>query len=252
MEEGNVLEPCKKYLHSDGHNLWDPVYLRKDPIHDTSIQLEGNVALEGHNFANELWSFVAKEESSVMGWLVDKLPDSSFVPTMTRVTISAWPKEAPTFAPTYKEELVVVKTQDKSDSNTVPNFALGRYGNIVEKGRSSDKALIAMFDAAQTSIRFLLQDLGPVNRTVAGKKVSYRGWPKEYMKAMGRAMWERGVDIEIVLSHPFQIKPLYHEWPVGRCEKGPSCISRRIDDGFFRPQIGKHLAGLVETLSVIF
>jgi hypothetical protein len=193
-----------KYLYTGGHNLWDPVYLRKDPIHDTSIQLEGNVALEGHNFANELWSFVAKEESSVMGWLVDKLPDSSFVPTMTRVTISAWPNEAPTFAPTFKEEMVVVvKTQDKSDSsNTVPIIALGRYGNIVEKGRSSDKAFIAMFDAAQTSLRFLLQDLGPVNKTVAGVKISYRGWPKEYMKAMGCAMWERGVDIEIVLSNP--------------------------------------------------
>jgi hypothetical protein len=59
-----------------------------------------------------------------------------------------------------------------------------------------------MFDAAQTSIRFLLQDLGPANRTVAGVKISYRGWPKEYMKVMGRAMWERGVDIEIVLSNP--------------------------------------------------
>jgi hypothetical protein len=126
-----------KYLHTGGHNLWDPVYLRKDPIHDTSIQLEGNVALEGHNFANKLWSFVEKEQSSGMGWLVDKLPDSSFVPTMTRVTISAWPNQAPTFAPTFKEEMVVVKMQDKSYSNTVPSIALGRYRYLVEKGRSS-------------------------------------------------------------------------------------------------------------------
>lgn len=42
-----------KYVHTGGHNLWDEVYLKKDPIHDTSIQLESEVAMQAHTFANE-------------------------------------------------------------------------------------------------------------------------------------------------------------------------------------------------------
>jgi phosphatidylserine/phosphatidylglycerophosphate/cardiolipin synthase-like enzyme len=59
-----------------------------------------------------------------------------------------------------------------------------------------------MFDASQDSIRLLLQDLGPVNKTVMGKKIVYKSWPKHYMKAWARAIFVRGVDVEIILSNP--------------------------------------------------
>jgi len=58
-----------------------------------------------------------------------------------------------------------------------------------------------MFDAAQNSIRLLLQDLGPVNKTVLGKNFVYKSWPKNYMKALARAIFVRGVDVEIILSN---------------------------------------------------
>lgn len=29
------------YLHTGGHNLWDPHYLRHNPVHDLSMELEG-------------------------------------------------------------------------------------------------------------------------------------------------------------------------------------------------------------------
>jgi phosphatidylserine/phosphatidylglycerophosphate/cardiolipin synthase-like enzyme len=95
------------------------------------------------------------------------------------------------------------RTDDVERAGTVvPVITLGRYGSMVPHARPSDQAFIAMFDAAQHVIRFLLQDVGPVNKTVVGQNITYMGWTKEYMKAMGRAMWERDVDIEIVFSNP--------------------------------------------------
>ena len=31
------------------------------------------------------------------------------------------------------------------------------------------------------------------------------GWPERYLCALGKAIWERGVDVEIVLSNPGSI-----------------------------------------------
>ncbi len=59
-----------------------------------------------------------------------------------------------------------------------------------------------MFSEAKSSIRLLLQDLGPVNKTVAGMKIIYRSWPKNYFKVWSVAMFERGVNVDIVLSNP--------------------------------------------------
>jgi hypothetical protein len=49
-----------KYLHTGGHNLWDDMCLQKDPIHDTSIQLEGKVATERAQFCQ--WTVVLYSE----------------------------------------------------------------------------------------------------------------------------------------------------------------------------------------------
>jgi phosphatidylserine/phosphatidylglycerophosphate/cardiolipin synthase-like enzyme len=230
-----------KMLYTGGHNLWDNVYLDVDPIHDTSIRLEGDVALVAHRYANEQWSFIQRDQSSIKGKIVNLLPDRWGLPLVTRVTISEYPEHfAETFAPLFKEELILKPTlvddsttnlddddnddsardnKDNNDKDTnkdnnknneidknkdklLPIITLGRYGNIIPKARSSDDAFIAMFDAANKIIRFLLQDLGPVNKEILGKKVSYMGWPKAYLSAMGRAIWLRNVTIEIVLSNP--------------------------------------------------
>ena len=49
------------YLHTGGHNMWDPHYLRNNPIHDLSLELEGKVAKDGHLFANEQWAFIDRK-----------------------------------------------------------------------------------------------------------------------------------------------------------------------------------------------
>jgi phosphatidylserine/phosphatidylglycerophosphate/cardiolipin synthase-like enzyme len=50
-----------------------------------------------------------------------------------------------------------------------------------------------------------LQDLGPV--CIPGTKITVPGciWPHAYLSALGRVIWEKGVDVEIVLSNPNSI-----------------------------------------------
>jgi len=64
-----------------------------------------------------------------------------------------------------------------------------------------------MLESAQKSIKMSLQDLGPIAIPVGGRPraVPGTGWPKKYVDAIGRAIYERGVDVEIVLSYPNSI-----------------------------------------------
>jgi len=190
-----------RHVFTGGHNLWDDVYLKKDPIHDTSIQLEGEVAIKAHNYANEQWKFVQDNQETVKGWLINKVSDGWLVPTVIRVTISEWPDRATTFAPNFEREHFPT-IQGEGSVDAIPLLALGRYGTMIgEDARSSDDAFITMFDSAKKSIRLLLQDIGPLTKTVLTKKIIYKSWPKNYMRAWGRAIFDRGVNIEIVLSN---------------------------------------------------
>ncbi|KAL9189581.1 hypothetical protein ACHAXT_009256 [Thalassiosira profunda] len=37
-----------QYLHTGGHNMWDEHYLKSNPVHDLSLEIEGRVAKDGH------------------------------------------------------------------------------------------------------------------------------------------------------------------------------------------------------------
>jgi phosphatidylserine/phosphatidylglycerophosphate/cardiolipin synthase-like enzyme len=190
-----------KHVHTGGHNLWDPVYLRKDPVHDTSIEMEGEVAVQAHLYANAQWEFIQKRQSTLKGWFISKCNDGWLIPTITRVNISEWPKQANTFAPQFEKEILPSPAERSPDDVNI--LSIGRYGKIGGwDARSSDDAFLAMFNASKKSIRFLLQDLGPVNGTVLGKKIVYKSWPKNYFESWSKAMYERDVDVEIVLSNP--------------------------------------------------
>jgi phosphatidylserine/phosphatidylglycerophosphate/cardiolipin synthase-like enzyme len=84
-------------------------------------------------------------------------------------------------------------------------ITMGRYGSLLYSARPSDDAIEAMFKEARTIIRCALQDLGPI--TIPGTKIAVPGcvWPKTYLKALGEAIYKRGVDVEIVLSNPGSI-----------------------------------------------
>lgn len=80
-----------RYLHTGGHNLWDAHYLKNNPVHDLSIEMEGRVAHDGHLYANAQWQFIEKKQSTCGGQIVDHLPDSVPLIWKTRVTVSEYP-----------------------------------------------------------------------------------------------------------------------------------------------------------------
>jgi len=192
-----------KEVYTGGHNLRDDVYLQNDPIHDTSIHLKGDIAVQSHMYMNTQWTFIRDRQASWMGWFVDKIyPDDWLLPSVTRVTISEWPKsKSSVYAPLFEKDTIPTSLPDSEDI-VVPILSLGRYGNIVDDARPSDDSFIAMFNAATSSIKFILQDLGPFTLIVLGKKIVYKTWPKAYLRTFSKAMFERDVDIEIILSNP--------------------------------------------------
>jgi phosphatidylserine/phosphatidylglycerophosphate/cardiolipin synthase-like enzyme len=191
------------YLHTGGHNMWDYHYLKNNPVHDLSFEIEGKIASDGHLYANEQWSFIENKQSTLGGFCVDKLPDCMELPVPIRVTVTEWPAgKAPIFPPKYKKSLHPQRTRQEGD---VPMISIGRYGSLLRSDRPSDDAIWAMLGSAQTIIRLAIQDLGPV--CIPKTKIPLPGcvWPKETMTVLGRVIWERGVDVEIILSNPGSI-----------------------------------------------
>ena len=195
------------YLHTGGHNLWDKHYLTNNPVHDLSVEFIGSVARDSHRFADQQWGFVERKQKTCVGSFVDMLPDGLPLVLKTRVTVSEWPEGVATiFPPQFSREVVAgLLNQERSKENDVPLISIGRQGKMVFKSRPSDDAILAMINSSRNIIRMTLQDIGPV--CIPGSKKSLPGlkWPKAYLAAIGKAIYERGVDVEIVLSNPNSI-----------------------------------------------
>ena len=195
------------YLWTGGHNFWDPHYLRTKPVNDLSLNMEGGVARDAHRFANAQWGYIVKKQSTAWGRFVDKnITDAFDVPRRARVTVSEYPpSSAAEFPPFYKEKKAIQRRGANirgHDPDYVPVITMGRYGKLLKKARPSDDGIVAMLGAAQSSLRLALQDLGPVNVPNTKKALPGMHWPKAYMEAMAKVIWERNVDVEIVLSNP--------------------------------------------------
>jgi phosphatidylserine/phosphatidylglycerophosphate/cardiolipin synthase-like enzyme len=194
------------FLHTGGHNMWDGHYLKHDPVHDLSLELNGRVTHDSHLYANEQWQFIERMQNSICGYVIDKLPDSLPMVLKSRVTVSEFPvKTAPVYPPVYSKGMVPKVLPARSERQ-VPIISMGRYGKLTRfSRRPSDDGILAMLRSAKTIIRLALQDLGPV--CIPGTKITVPGcvWPHDYLSALGRVIWERGVDVEIVLSNPNSI-----------------------------------------------
>ena len=102
-------------------------------------------------------------------------------------------------------------------TNTVPMISVGRYGKMVEmvspkdsrnsnnsnsnKNQPADDAFIAMLGSAKYIIRMVLQDLGPIQIPGTTKALPGLQWPHETLRILGKVIWERDVDVEIILSN---------------------------------------------------
>lgn len=201
-----------KLLWTGGHNFWHRHYLKSNPVNDLSIAMEGNVARDAHRFANAQWGYILKKQNTLWGRFVDKrVPDAMEVPRVARVTVSAFPEAtAAEFPPFYSTRQLpsmsrLSRNSISIDNDLVPVITLGRYGSILKNARPSDDAFVAMFESAKTIIRCALQDIGPFCIPKTKMPLPRAVWPSEYMNAMARAMWTKGVDVEIVLSNPGSI-----------------------------------------------
>jgi len=192
-----------KHLFTGGHNMWDAHYCQKNPVRDLSTILEGPCANDGHLFANKMWQFITETDK---GMFFNFLPDWAPRFTESRVCVAQWPDSLPEYPPMY-EAPPFEKVTGK-----IPIMSFGRYGQIHENpatANPSDAAIVAMFESAKTIIKMSLQDLGPLSLAVAfpGCKRAIPGgkWPAEYLRALGEAIYNRGVDVEIVLSNPLSV-----------------------------------------------
>jgi len=167
------------------------------------------------------------------------------------VTVSEYPKDkAGEFPPVFKKSLV---PENERTEGFLPIISMGRSGALVESDRPSDDAFVAMIDSAKTIIRMTLQDLGPV--CIPSTKIALPGlkWPSAYLDALARVIWNKGVDVEIILSNPGSIpgglRPLEACYGNGwTCVDVAAEIIKRIvkqfpdaDDGDLRKKVEDNL-----------
>lgn len=196
-----------KYLHTGGHNLMDKHYLSYNPVHDLSLEMEGEITDNAHTFAQFHWDFIKRKQSTCCGQIAEKIPDGMPLAWKTRVIVSEFPEDvAGEFPPDY--DSTRVPNYDKPEG-VYPIIGVGRLGAITKivnrllgHDRPADDAFLAMFGAARTSIKVVCQDFGPC--CFPGTKIPLPGlvWPKIYMTAIARAIWEHNVSVEIILSNP--------------------------------------------------
>jgi phosphatidylserine/phosphatidylglycerophosphate/cardiolipin synthase-like enzyme len=200
-----------KYLLQGGHNVWDPHYLQHNPVRDLTMEAEGQVAQDGHIFCNRMWKFVEKKDRLTI--TRHRAPDWMPMAYKSRVGICRWPPEIEAkeeYPPTYVRPSDSMPLSEALEQGLLPMITCGRYGSLHHCGDNanpSDSAFVAMLDSAQKSIKMSLQDLGPIAIPLGGRPcaVPGTGWPEKYVDAIGRAIYERGVDVEIVLSYPNSI-----------------------------------------------
>lgn len=190
-----------QYLFTGGHNLWDPHYLQNDPTHDLSMELQGDVAIDGHMFANRMWHYINTPE------LLFKKVCTKFIPAKMHpwdtktVGVSRFPKDLPKTAPFY-----VPRQQVRRTGMTM--ISMGRYGALhlaAKFANPSDSGFVAMLASAQRFIKLSQQDIGP---PAVPTPTGYEGlspWPIEYLTELACALYYRQVQVHIVVSNPISI-----------------------------------------------
>jgi len=180
-------------------------YLEERPVHDISIEMEGYAAHDAHLFANTQWEWIRTRRGTIQGRILSLLPDKLPFTSFSRAHILEWPLgKASPLAPSYERS--IVDKYELPKERTVPVISVGRQGAMVDgvsaffsrtQHTPGDEALVAMFGSATKTIRMSLQALGPL----LAPTEAILGWPTKYFKPMVKAMWNRGVVIQIVLTN---------------------------------------------------
>jgi len=197
-----------KYLFTGGHNVWDPHYLKWNPVRDVSMEAEGQVAQDGHVFINRMWKFIITRDTEMKS----RFGIFGFKPhlPMSKCGIVKFPQAIDDYPPMYEYSSEPLPLPDAFDQGDLAIISCGRYGELhhnEDTANPSDSAITAMLACAQKSIKMCLQDLGPLALPLPTGPMAIPGgvWPQDYLRAVGSAIYERGVDVHIVVSFPNSI-----------------------------------------------
>ena len=127
-------------------------------------------------------------------------------------------------------------------------ISYGHYGVLPhheDAANPSNSALTAMLDSAQKSIKMSLQDFGPIAIPLPLGPRGIPGgiWPENHLRSIGTVIYERGVDVQIVLSNLNSI-PANLGATAANCGNGWTCadgvfdvVNNGVFDGVFNKTI---------------
>ena len=159
-----------KIALAGGHNMHTADYQENDPVSDLSMKLSGPAAAAAHRFANQVWD-LACTRGNLHGFGMVTYPAKMKCPTHYE----------PAAATGHGNATVI---------------AAGRLGAVSDN--ASDAALLAMVDAATTSVVMSQEDIlgGRIPKT----NLSVAPLPKALLDRLAAAIG-RGVDVSLVISN---------------------------------------------------
>lgn len=253
-----IIAVDSKYLFWGGHNLWDDHYLKCDPVHDMSAEAEGQVACDGHMFANTMWQFIHDKDN----WFFEHMPDWLPGVLPVRVCLAQWPNtdDQTEFPPQYERGYDESLSDGLRQHGNVPMVSMGRYGAIHHREMNpSDQGIVTAFSCATKVIRLSLQDLGPLTLPIPDQNQPIPGgvWPIAYMDELAKAMYERNVRVEILLSNPHSVpggmNPMLANYGNGwSCDDVASEIIKRIPDNYHDVSEDELVKQITDNLFVTF
>ncbi len=148
-----------------GHNMWTRHYLQAAPVHDVSMIVHGGAAQHASRFIDALWRDTCIPPSQIGSSAATAgFPDASVA----------------------CEEMTLAPDPGGTGARVIEIGRLGALGD-----EASDDAIVAMVDAAQSSLKLSLQDIGPVGDLP---------WPEPYVRALASAVG-RGVAIDVIVTN---------------------------------------------------
>jgi phosphatidylserine/phosphatidylglycerophosphate/cardiolipin synthase-like enzyme len=198
-----------------GHNMWSRQYLGVDPVNDTSMQVTGTAAADAHDFANVLWGYICKNTDAMTQF-------SGSAAVHDRVSGSIVESCPP--------EYDLPATPGASTTTVI---SVGRLGDGIESnGNQADVARLAMMNAAQTTLRIVQQDIGPMQVPVLG--VGVAAWSTAEMQAFASAL-ARGVNVYVLLSN------------LGASAGGLPLSQANYSNGWKVSDVGAHIKNYMES-----
>ena len=177
-----------------GHNMYTDDYLTTSPVLDVTMEVSGAVALHAHRFLDAQWAHVCSAGAFVLHphWTAHyPAQGKGYCPPIYASIYAPTPEASPPPPP---------PPPPPPAAGAVTVFSVGRLGSI--GADTSDAAIAAMFGAATTSVKLVLQDLGPPARQEVPGSIKDQWLASGHtwaMVSLCKAL-VRGVNVTVVLS----------------------------------------------------